>query len=107
MFKLPGNITQVYEQAKKFQEEFVKLKAEAESKEVDASAGGGMVRVKVNGGQVVTVLEIEKELLTSGDAEMIQDLVRAAVNEGIRKSQELIKEQLKTLTGGLPIPGFS
>jgi len=73
---------------------------------VDATAGGGMVAVKMNGQKQLLSIQIDPEVFTSGDKDMLQDLIVAAVNEGIRKVDEALAGQLGGLTGGLKIPGL-
>jgi len=73
---------------------------------VDATAGGGMVAVKMNGQKQLLSVQIDPEVFTSGDKDMLQDLIVAAVNEGIRKVDEALAGQLGGLTGGLKIPGL-
>jgi hypothetical protein len=73
---------------------------------VEASAGGGMVNVVVNGRQEVLSIKIEPEIIKEGDLEMLEDLIMAAVNEGIKKSQLMVQEKLSAVTGGLNIPGM-
>ncbi len=103
----PGNIDELLQHAQKIQKDISELHEEAKKREVEASAGGGMVTVKVNGEQLVTALRIDESVVKENDLEMLQDLVRAAVNEGVRKSKEMIKDEMKKVTGGLPIPGLS
>jgi len=93
-------------QAKKLQERMAGLQAELETRTVEASAGGGMVTVVINGKYEVISLKIEKEVVSPEDVEMLQDLVAAAVNEGIRKVQEMTASAMSKLTGGLNIPGL-
>ena len=74
---------------------------------VEASAGGGMVVVKMNGQKQVLEVRIEKEVFASKDQEMLQDLVRAAINEAIRRVDDELADQMKSLTGNIPgIPGL-
>lgn len=101
------NIQDLFQQAKKIQEEISKVHQQLEQQEVEASAGGGMVTVKVSGGQLVTSVKIDRTVINPEDAELLEDLVRAAVNEGVRKSKLMLKEEVSKLTGGMPIPGFS
>ena len=101
--KMLGDIMR---QAQALQERMAKLQEEAAKKTVEASSGGGMVTVKVSGKQQLLSIIIDPEIIKSGDVEMLQDLVTAAVNEGLRKSQELIAEEMKGMTGGLNIPGL-
>jgi hypothetical protein len=93
-------------QAKKMQEQMGKLQQELEMKTVEAQAGGGMVRVVVNGKFEVVSLKIEKEVVNPEDIEMLQDLIAAAINEGIRKAQEMAAQEMAKITGGLNIPGM-
>lgn len=101
-----GDLGNIMEQAKAMQDRIADLQADVGTKIVEASAGGGMVTVKVNGKLEVVSLSIEPEVLGDGDREMLQDLVAAAVNEGIRKAQALMTEEMSRLTGGLKIPGL-
>jgi DNA-binding YbaB/EbfC family protein len=93
-------------QAKKMQERMANLQKELEMKTVEAQAGGGMVRVVVNGKYEIVSLKIEKEVVNPEDIEMLQDLIAAAVNEGIRKAQEMASSEMGKITGGLNIPGL-
>ena len=92
-------------QAQRIQAELAKVQEEMAQKTIEASSGGGMVSVVVNGRQEVISINIEREVVNPEDIDMLQDLVLAAVNEGIRKSQEMVAEEMKRLTGGLSIPG--
>jgi DNA-binding YbaB/EbfC family protein len=93
-------------QAKKMQERMANLQKELETKTIEAQAGGGMVSVVVNGKYEIVSLKIEKEVVNPEDIEMLQDLIAAAVNEGIRKAQEMASAEMGKITGGLNIPGF-
>ena len=93
-------------QAKKIQEKMAQMQAELELKTVEASAGGGMVTAVVNGKFEVLSLKIEKDVVNSEDVEMLQDLIIAVVNEGIRKAQEMTSEEMSKITGGFNIPGL-
>ena len=96
----------IVKQAQELQERLSKVQEEASSRTVEASAGGGMVKVTVNGKLEVVRLQIEPQVLTGGDIEMLQDLVTAAVNEGIRSAQRMMADEMSKLTGGLKIPGL-
>lgn len=93
-------------QAQKMQEQMSKLQEEAATKTVEATSGGGMVTAVVNGKQQLVSITIEKDVVDPSDIEMLQDLVEAAVNEGLRKSQELLASEMGKLTGGMNIPGL-
>lgn len=96
----------IMKQAQALQERMAKLQEEAAKKTVEASSGGGMVTVKVSGKQQLLSITIDPEIIKSGDVEMLQDLITAAVNEGLRKSQEMLADEMKGMTGGLSIPGL-
>lgn len=100
------NIGNIMKQAKKMQEKMGRMQQELETKTVEAQAGGGMVRVIVNGKFEIVSLKIEKDVVNPDDIEMLQDLIAAAVNEGIRKSQEMASSEMSKITGGLGIPGL-
>src|SRR5213596_2348710 len=97
------NMQQMLKQAQQMQE---KLQKQMEATVVDATAGGGMVSIKMNGQKQLLSIQIEQEVFTGGDKDMLQDLIVAAVNEGIRKVDEAMAQQLGTMTGGLKIPGL-
>jgi hypothetical protein len=82
------------------------LQEEMANKTVEASAGGGMVTLVMNGKQQVLSIRIDPEVVNREDVDMLQDLISAAVNEAIRKSQEMMTEEMKKITGGLSIPGL-
>ena len=100
------NFGNIMKQAKKMQERMLELQEELAAKTVDATAGGGMVSVRVNGKFEILSLKIEKEVINPDDAEMLQDLIIAAVNEGVRKAQEMASAEMAKLTGGMQIPGL-
>jgi nucleoid-associated protein EbfC len=93
-------------QAQKLQAKMVKLQEELAEKTVETSAGGGMVKVIANGKQQIVSIKIEKEVVDPEDVEMLQDLVLAAVNDALAKSQEMVSGEMSKLTGGLKIPGL-
>ncbi len=100
------NFGNIMKQAKKMQERMVQLQEELTSKTVETTAGGGMVSVTVNGKFELLSLKIEKEVVNPDDVEMLQDLILAAVNEGIRKAQEMAASEMGKITGGMQIPGL-
>ena len=101
-----GNMNQIMKQAQKMQENMLKAKEELEKKNVQASAGGGMVEVVVNGKLEVLEIKIKPEAVDPEDIEMVEDFVKAAVNEGIRKAQAMIEQEMAKVTGGFNIPGL-
>jgi len=102
-----GPLGNIMKQAQELQERLTRVQEEAARKTVEASAGGGMVTVVINGRLQVVELRIEPKVMTSGDTEMLQDLVIAAVNQGIRAAQDMMAEEMKKVTGGLQIPGLT
>ena len=102
------NIQQMMKQAQKMQKKMEEIQEEAAKETVEASAGGGMVTVKVNGRQELISINIEEDVVSSDDIEMLQDLVVAAVNEGIKKSKDMVEQKMSAITGGLGLnlPGL-
>jgi len=103
MSKGLGNIMK---QAQVMQQKMARLQQELEGRQVEASAGGGMVKAVVNGKQQLVSLQIEKSVVDPEDVEMLQDLVVAAVNEAVKKSQEMMQQEMGKITGGLNLPGM-
>jgi DNA-binding YbaB/EbfC family protein len=97
------NMNQIMKQAQALQEKF---KQQLESMEVEASSGGGMVTVRMNGSKVVSSVTLDPEVVDRDDVEMLQDLIVAAVNEASRKVDEEAQNQLGDMTGGMKIPGL-
>ncbi len=95
------------QQAQGLQSKIAALQEELAEKTVTGSSGGDMVKVEANGAQEILSITIEKELLDPEDPEMLQDLIGAAVNDALKKSRELMAQEMSKLTGGLPIPGLT
>ena len=93
-------------QAQKMQQEMLKMQQEMETKEYEASTGGGMVTAKVNGKHEVVGLEINPEAVDPDDVEMLQDMVMAAVNEAMRSADSAAANNMSKLTGGLNLGGL-
>ena len=98
-----GNILK---QAQQMHAKIAQLQEEMAGKTVEASSGGGMVTIAMNGKQEVLSIRIDPEVVNKEDIGMLQDLIVAAINEAIRKSQEMMTEEMKKVTGGLSLPGF-
>ncbi|MBI5198206.1 MAG: YbaB/EbfC family nucleoid-associated protein [Nitrospirae bacterium] len=96
----------IMKQAQKMQEQMAKVQEEVALKTVEATVGGGMVTVTANGKQEIISIRIEREVINAEEAEMLQDLVVAAVNEALKKSREMMMEEMKGITGGMNIPGL-
>jgi DNA-binding YbaB/EbfC family protein len=97
-------IGNLMKQAQQMQERVKKLQEEAAGKTTEASSGGGMVTVVVNGRQEILSIMIDPSVVDPNDLEMLQDLISAAVNEALRKSQDLMKEEMSKLTAGMGLP---
>jgi DNA-binding YbaB/EbfC family protein len=100
------NMGNLLKQAQQFQTKIAKLQEELEDRTVEASAGGGMVTVVVNGRQELVSITIEPEVINSDDKEMLQDLILAAINDGLSKAKEMVNEEMGKLTRGLNLPNI-
>ena len=93
-------------QAQKMQQEMGKIQEESKKKTVEAAAGGGMVVAVANGAMEVVSIKIEKDVVNPDDIEMLQDLVLAAINEALRRAQQMVSDDMGKITGGMNIPGM-
>lgn len=93
-------------QAQLMQKKMAKLQEELKEREVESSAGGGMVTVKATGAQEVRSIAIDPSVMDSGDVEMVQDLVLSAVNDALKKAKSMMEEEMGQITGGMNIPGM-
>jgi DNA-binding YbaB/EbfC family protein len=98
-----GNIMK---EAQRLQQQMLAMQEQVAQKKVEATAGGGMVTVEANGKQEIVSIKIDPEVINKDDAQMLEDLVLAACNEALRKSRELVQQELGKLTGGMKIPGL-
>jgi DNA-binding YbaB/EbfC family protein len=103
------NMQGMMKQVQKLQEKMAQVQAELEQKTVSADAGGGMVRVTVNGKQQLVSIKVEKEVVNPEDVEMLEDLIVSAVNRGLEESQRMAQDEMQKVTAGaLPkIPGLN
>lgn len=99
------NIGALMKQAKEMQAKMETMQAEMESAEIDGQSGGGMVKVTVNGKGQMRALKIDPALVDPAETEVMEDLIVAAVNDAIGKVEEQKAEQMKEMTGGMPLPG--
>jgi nucleoid-associated protein EbfC len=100
-------IKDLLQQAQGLQAKVTALQEELAEKTVTGSAGGDMVQVTANGAQEIVSIKIEKELLSPDDPEFLEDLIVAAANDALKKSKELMTQEMSKLTGGLRIPGLT
>ena len=100
------NMNDLLRQAQVMQNKIARLQQEMAEKDVEASAGGGMVKVVMNGRQELKSIVIDKAVMESGDNEMLQDLVMTAVNEAVRISRANLEREMANISGGIRIPGM-
>lgn len=100
------NYKEMIKQAKMMQKRMQEVKEELKSMTFEASSGGGAVKIKVNGEQEVLEIKIDMDMTSDSDIEMLQDMVMVATNDAISQSKEVAGEKLKTVTGGMDIPGL-
>ncbi|MFC1532561.1 YbaB/EbfC family nucleoid-associated protein [Thermodesulfobacteriota bacterium] len=100
------NMGNLMKQAQKFQAKMAKLQEELGERTIEASAGGGMVTVVVNGQQEILSINIDPEVVDPDDLEMLQDLILAAVNDGLTRAKDMVSEEMNKLTGGMNIPNI-
>lgn len=93
-------------QAKEMQKKMEAIKTQLANREIKVASGGGMVEITINGEQEIKEININPDIIDPEDKEMLEDLVLAAVNEGIRQSKEMVSEEMKKLTGGVNLPGL-
>ena len=101
-----GNMGNLVKQAQQMQQRMLKMQEELAQRTVEASVGGGMVTVTVNGKSEVLRVKIEPQAVDPDDVEMLEDLVVAGVNEALRKAHDMMSEEMGKLTGGMKIPGL-
>lgn len=101
-----GGMGNLMKQAQQMQQKLAKMQEELGQRTVEASVGGGMVTVMVNGKNEVLRIKIEPQAVDPEDVEMLEDLVMAGVNEALRKAQEMVSTEMSKLTGGMKIPGL-
>ena len=103
---MAGGMAGLMKQANQMQMKMKKLQEELATREFSGTSGGGAVTAKVNGDNKVLALTINPEVLTSGDAEMLQDMVVSAVNDALKTAKETSSQEMSKITGGMSLPGF-
>ena len=101
-----GNMANIMKQAQAMQAQMAKLQEEAAAKTVTGTAGGGIVTVTANGAMEILSVVINPEAVKGGDTEMLQDVVMAASNDALRNARQMMADQMKSVTGGMNIPGL-
>ena len=102
-----GNMAGMMKQAMEMKTKMEEMKESLAGEQVEATAGGGMVTVVVNGKMKIVSIKIDPEVINKDDSEMLETLIRAAVNDGVDKIQDLIKARMSEITGGINIPGLT
>ena len=102
----PGNMNSMLRQAQKMQEDMQNLQAELDEKEYEVSAGGGVVKVKINGKREILGIDIAEEVVDPDDIETLSDILVAAVNEAVKKVDDTNSAEMNKITSGLNIPGI-
>jgi DNA-binding YbaB/EbfC family protein len=101
-----GNMGKMMKQVQKMQADMAKLQEELVNRTVEASAGGGVIKVVASGKQEILSIQINPEAVDPDDVEMLQDMIMAAVNEALRQSQDMVSQEMSKITGGMNIPGL-
>lgn len=101
-----ANMNQLMKQAQQMQTKMAALQNELADREVEASSGGGMVKVKVNGKHELVEISIDRECVDPEDVEMLEELVKTAINQAMSDSQKMVSSAMSKLTGGINIPGL-
>ena len=101
-----GNMMKQAQKLQKLQAKMQSAQEELAERTVETAAGGGMIKVVANGAQQLVSIKIEKEVVDPDDVEMLEDLVLAAVNDALAKSQEMVQSEMAKLTSGMKIPGL-
>ena len=102
----PANMQSMLKQAQKMQEDMAAMQQELEGREYEVSAGGGVVSVKISGKKEILSVKIDPEVVDPDDVETLEDLIVAAVNEGIKKVESISSEEMQKITGTMGLPGM-
>ncbi len=100
------NMNALMKQAQQMQQKMATLQKELESRELETSSGGGMIKIKINGKQEILSLSINPECVDPNDVETLEELVQTSVNQAVKESQDMVSSAMSKVTGGLSIPGL-
>ena len=101
-----ANMNQLLKQAQQMQQKIAVLQKELENRELDTSSGGGAIKIKINGKQEILDVKIDKECVDPNDVSTLEELVKTAVNQAVKESQDMVSKAMSKVTGGLNIPGM-
>ncbi len=100
------NMNALMKQAQQMQQKMATLQKELESRELETSSGGGMIKIKINGKQEILSISINPECVDPSDVETLEELVLTSVNQAVKESQDMVNKAMSKVTGGLSIPGL-
>lgn len=100
------NMNNLLKQAHQMQLKVTALQKELESREIEVSSGGGAIKITINGKQEIVKMKIEPECMDPTDVEMFETLIKTAINQAIKESQDMVSNAMSKVTGGLNIPGL-
>lgn len=100
------NLNNLMKQAQQMQQKMSTLQKELETREMEFSSGGGMIKIKINGKQEILDFSLDKECVDPNDVEMLEEMVKTAVNQAVKDSQDMVSKAMSKVTGGLSIPGM-
>lgn len=100
------NMNSVLKQAQKMQEEMERIQQETEEENIEATSGGGAVKVVVNGKKELVEIKLDPDAVDPDDVETLEDLIMAAVNEAVKRAEDMMEERMGAITGGMSIPGL-
>jgi len=104
VMKMIGNMGGMMKKVQEMQTKMQEMQQELANKTIEAESGGGMVKVVMNGKQIVQSIDIDPSLLSADEKEVLEDLMKAALNQAKEKVEEMSAEEMKKITGGLPLP---
>lgn len=100
------NMNNLLKQAQQMQTKLASLQKELEAREIETTTGGGAVKIKINGKQEIIELSIDKECVDPTDVEGLEDLMKTAINQAVKESQDMVSNAMSKVTGGMNIPGM-
>ncbi|OFZ14323.1 MAG: nucleoid-associated protein, YbaB/EbfC family [Bdellovibrionales bacterium GWA2_49_15] len=100
------NLNSLLKQAQQMQQKMTILQKELETREIEVSSGGGMIKIKINGKQQILGLKINKECVDVNDMDTLEDLLKTSINQAVKDSQEMVSQAMSKVTGGMSIPGL-
>jgi hypothetical protein len=100
------NMNQLMKQAQQMQAKVTALQAELDTREIETSTGGGMVKIRINGKQEILDIVLNPECVDPSDTETLQELLKTAINQAVKESQDMVSKAMSKVTGGLNIPGM-